>query len=149
MAFTAPVDVLVVAEAKIADQTAAGDLQRGQRRHRAETEHGHHGRDRRALPAVLDHQPVAVRQRRRDGQQQHDLDQVGHPVGVLERVRRVGVEEPTAIGAEFLDGLLGRHQPALQHLAAAVDGGDRGRRVQVLDDAAGHQHDRGEHRQRQ
>ena len=38
---------------------------------------------------------------------------------------------------------------ALQHLVTAVDGGDRGRRVQVLDDAAGHQRDRGDRRQRQ
>jgi len=88
------------------------------------------------LPTILHHQPVRVRQRERDGQQQQDLEEVGQPARVLERVGRVGVEEATTVRTELLDRLLRRHRAALDDLLTTGDRGDRQGVVDVLDDPA-------------
>ena len=75
-------------------------------RDRDREEHEHRAEDRPALPAVADHAAVGERQRGRDGQHRQHLDEVRQPVRVLERERRVDVEEAAAVGAEFLDDLL-------------------------------------------
>ena len=76
-------------------------------------------------------------------QQQEDLQPVGPRRRVLKRVRGVRVVEAAAVGAEFLDGLLAGHRAAGDGLlAAAKRGDDLVSEVEVLDRAAGDQHDR-------
>ena len=53
-----------------------------------------------------------VRRRERDHDREQHLDHVREPVGALEGVRGVGVEEPAAVGAELLDRELARDRAA-------------------------------------
>ena len=70
--------------------------------------------------------------------------------GVLERVRRVHVEEPAAVGAELLDGDLAGDRPAGDELLGAASTVSAAREaVEVLDHALAHEHDREDERQRQ
>ena len=55
--------------------------------------------------------PKARTEADRDQQQRPDLEKVGPGVGVFERMRRIGVEEAAAVGAELLDDFLARHRP--------------------------------------
>ena len=48
---------------------------------------------------------------------------------------RIGVEEAAAVGAQFLDGLLGGHRAAHDGLFAASHGGDGGEAREILCDA--------------
>ena len=89
--------------------------------HRAE-EHDHHRRvDRVALAAVAGHPPVHEYERRGDDQHGQHLDEVREPGRVLERVRRVGVEEAAAVGAQLLDRLLGGDRPDRDRLMQTGD----------------------------
>jgi len=116
----------------------------------------HGGEHRPALPLVADH---AAEHRGQAGAEDKDgdhLDQVGERRRVLERVRRVGVEEAAAVGAQHLDcllrgdraereGLLGAFQRGridigtqrLRHALPDVDQGDddRHRQQHVESDA--------------
>ena len=77
-------------------------------------EHG--GEQRPALPAVADHAPEGVAERRRDQQDREHLEEVRERRRVLERVRGVHVEEPASVGAELLDGDLARGRPERDRL---------------------------------
>ena len=106
--------------------------------------------DRVALLLAADHPAERARQREADDQQQEDLEPVRPRGRVLERVRGVGVVEATAVGAEFLDGLLAGHGAAGDGLLAAGEGvDDLVVQVEVLDRAAGDQDDRADDRDRQ
>ena len=104
--------------------------------------------DRAALPLVADHPAEGAGQGERDDQEQEDLEEVGERVGVLERVRGVGVEEAAAVGAELLDRLLAgdraaRDRPAVAAASTVVTSVGA---VEVLDHAAGDEHDRRDER---
>ena len=71
----------------------------------------HRGQNRPALTHVADRAAEGENGGDRDQQQRPDLEKVGPGVGVLERMRRIGVEEAAAVGAELLDDLLARHRP--------------------------------------
>ena len=72
---------------------------------------------------LLDHAPVHRGQRGRDGEDGEHLDEVREPRRVLERHRRVHVEEAAAVGAEQLDRLLAGDRPEEELLAAAREAG--------------------------
>ena len=57
-----------------------------------------------------------------DQQQRPDLQDVGPGVRILERMRRIGVEEAAAVGAEFLDDFLARHRPDRNGLFRSFEG---------------------------
>ncbi len=71
-----------------------------------EEQHEHRGEDRPALPPVADRAAEHVRQPCAEREDRQHLDEVGPRARVLERVRRVGVEEAAAVGAEHLDRFL-------------------------------------------
>ncbi len=87
----------------------------------AEEHHHHHAVDRVALTAVAGHPPVHEHERRRDDQHEQHLEEVGERRRVLERVRRVDVEEAAAVGAELLDHLLRGHRAHRDRLRQAGD----------------------------
>ena len=127
MALTAPVLVPVVAAVKrarhrlaeadlLALEIAADgiDAQRCQKRIAgclrpiddadADDEENGHGRQNRAsLANVADDAAEGENGSDRDQQQRPDLEDVGPGVGVFERMRRIGVEEAAAVGAQLLD----------------------------------------------
>jgi signal transduction histidine kinase len=74
--------------------------------HRDREQREHRREDRPALTAAADHAPVGEGERCRNAQDRQHLDEVREAAGVLERHRRVDVEEPAAVGAELLDDLL-------------------------------------------
>ena len=75
-------------------------------------------------------------------QQQEDLNPVGPRGRVLERMRRVRVEEAAAVGAQVLDGFLAGHRAAVDGLlGTAQRGDDLIVQVEVLDRAADDQDD--------
>ena len=117
------------------------DADREQREHRRV--------ERPALAAAAHHAPERGRQPRRDDHDQQHLDEVREPAGVLERHRRVDVEEAAAVRAELLDDLLrGDGTEREGRLAAG-----HGRHVDVgrerLDDALGDEHERADDADRQ
>jgi hypothetical protein len=157
---TAPVEVPVVAAAKVADaeagllalHVAGGLVGPGPGHDRVARLLGHdhrgrhggpdegHGREQRpALAPRADQAAVGRGERERDRQQGQRLQEVGDRVGVLVRVGRVGVVEAAAVGAELLDRLLGGDRPAGQGLGGAADGGHLAEPVEVLDNPPGHQ----------
>ena len=76
--------------------------------------------DRPALAPVADHPAVDGGQRRRDREDQQQLDEVREPGRVLERMRGVDVEEAAAVGAELLDDLLRGDRAGAQRLDDAL-----------------------------
>ena len=110
-------------------------------------------------PAVarrLRHMAKGVGEARRDREDREHLEEVRQWCRILERVGAVGVEEPAAIGAPFLDDFLRRHRSLCDHLlddpgrrllAVCARAGCRLRvdqlhavvRLQVLDDTLRHQ----------
>src|SRR5665811_2640133 len=85
----------------------------------------------------------------RDEQDEENLKEVREGVGVLERVRRVGVVEATAVGAHLLDDLLGGNRPAGDALVDAGQRGGIGSGGEVLYRAGRDQGDRSHDRQGQ
>ncbi len=71
----------------------------------------HGGKNRPALPPVPDHAAESMAEARRDQQNREHLQIARESGGVLEGMRRIGVEEAPAVGAEDLDRFLGRHRP--------------------------------------
>ncbi len=110
------------------------------RRRQPQAEHGrqHHV----ALAPVLGQDPVHPGEGEGEGEEHPDLGHVGDRVGVLERVRRVGVVGAAAVLADLLDRLLAGDGPAGDRLLAALDGGDRPGAVEVLDHALADQEQR-------
>ncbi len=70
-------------------------------------------------------------------------------VGVLVGVRRIGVHEPAAVGAEFLDGFLARHRAHRDRLLGAFQRRHVDRAEQGLRHAARGHHERDDDRKRQ
>ncbi len=68
----------------------------------------HRCQNRPTLTGVADHAPEGVTKPGGDQQDRQHRQKIGQRRGVLERMRRVGIEEPAAVGAELLDRLLGR-----------------------------------------
>src|SRR6266508_3876105 len=120
----------------------------GRQRH-AEPDHGHDGEDRPPLPAIANHPSEREGQGERDDQDAPGLDEVVERRGVLERVRRVHVEEPAAVGAQLLDGDLARRRAAGDQLGRTLQCGHRGVTVEVLDHALAHEPEREQERHRQ
>ena len=106
-----------------------------------EEQHAHDREDRPALALAADHAAEHVGQRRADREDQHYLDEVGQRAGVFEWMRRVGVEEAAAVGAQHLDDFLGRHRALGNDLLGAFQRGGIGIGGQVLRRAAGDQHE--------
>ena len=79
----------------------------------------HHRIQRPALARATGHPAKCRRQRRWDQQHEQDLDEVGDPGRILERMGRVDVEETTAIAGEQLDRLLGSDRTDGDRLADA------------------------------
>ena len=78
---------------------------------RAADEDDDHRREHRpALAGVADHLAEGVAERRRDHEDRQHLEEVRERRRVLERVRRVDVEEAAAVRAELLDGDLRRRR---------------------------------------
>jgi hypothetical protein len=71
--------------------------------HAADEQDAHHGEDGPALALVADHAAEHVGHRGADREDQDNLEEVRQRGRILERMRRVGVEEPAAVGAEHLD----------------------------------------------
>jgi hypothetical protein len=86
-------------------------------------QHEHAGEDRPALPLIADHAAEDVGERCTDREDRHHLDQVGDRVRVFERMRRVGVEEAAAIGAEHLDRQLRGNRADGNRLLGALERG--------------------------
>jgi hypothetical protein len=64
-------------------------------------------------------------------------------------MRRIGVEEPAAVGAEFLDDLLRGNRALRDHLLGAFERRRLGIGAEVLRHALPHQHERADDRNRQ
>ena len=82
-------------------------LERVDRRHPDREQDRHRGQQHPSLPSVSGELPDHVREAGGNQQDREDLQEARERRRVLERVRRVGVEEAAAVGAELLDRLLG------------------------------------------
>ena len=69
-----------------------------------------------SLTAVVDHIAKGKTERGGDQEDRQHFDKVGQRGWVFKRMRRVGVEEATAVSAEHLNGFLRRHRPHRQKL---------------------------------
>ena len=82
-------------------------LLEGHRADRKHQENHRHGREYRpALARIADHAAESEAERGRDQEDRQHLDEVGQRRRVLVGMRRVGVEEAAAVGAEHLDRFL-------------------------------------------
>ena len=104
--------------------------------------------ERPALPRVLDHVAERVGEAGAEHEDQQHLHEVRERRRALERVRRVGVEEAAAVGAELLDGFLRRDGPLRDGLRRAFDRLGDGVGMEVLDDALRAQDERRDDRDR-
>ena len=84
--------------------------------HQRHEDHQHRDEHRPALARVLDHAPERVAERRRDQQDRQHLEEVRERRRILERMRRVDVEEAAAVRAELLDRDLARGRAERQRL---------------------------------
>ena len=78
-----------------------------------------------------------------------DLHNVAPGVGVLERVRRIGVEEAAAVGAELLDDFLARHRSDRNGLLRPFERGRVDGAGESLRNAERHKDEGENHRDRQ
>ena len=113
----------------------AGLLAREDHAHAEHDQHHRGGEQRPALSPVAGELAEHVGEGHRDGEDRQHLEEVRERRRVLERVRRVGVEEAAAVGAELLDGLLRGDRPLGDRLGGALERLDLRGRVEVLDDA--------------
>src|ERR1019366_389382 len=75
-------------------------------------EHNAHGdRDRPSLPKIEDSASKCEHSGEGHNEDGPYFEHIGEGVGVLIRMRRIGVEKSAAIGAEFLDRFLARYWP--------------------------------------
>ena len=113
-------------------------------------EQRHHRREHRpALAAAADHAAVGRGQPGRDHEDHQHLDEVREPRRVLERHRRVDVEEAAAVGPEQLDRLLRGDRSLCERLLEPGDGRDGRVVAEALQRSLGEQEQAGDHRQRQ
>ena len=88
----------------------------------ASHEHDAHGDgDGASLPEIEHRAPESEDGREGNDEQRPNLQHVGDGVGVLIRMRSIGVEEAAAIGAEFLDRLLARNRTDGNDLLGALE----------------------------
>ena len=92
-------------------------------RHRNATgeQQQHRRQDRPALPDIADRLAKGDRQPRAEHEHAEQLHKIADRRRVFERVRRIGVEEAAAIGAEQLDRELRRHRPERDDLFGTLD----------------------------
>ncbi len=136
----------------------AGVLRPGAEREEHD-EDGRHGREHRpALAGVAHHDAEGVTERGGDHEDREDLEEVAERRRVLERMRRVDVEEAAAVGAELLDRDLRGRRPHGQRLLGdrravgvgrGLDEGHRLIRFEVLHHALRDQRERQHERQGQ
>ena len=69
-------------------------------------QNAHDGEDRPALALLADHPAEHIGQRRADREDQDDLNKIGERVGIFVGMRRIGIEEPAAIGAHHFNDFL-------------------------------------------
>ena len=112
-----------------------------QRHHRPE-----HGP---ALAAAADHAAVGRGEAGRDHEDHQHLDEVREPRRVLERHRRVDVEEAAAVGPEQLDRLLRGDRALGERLLEPGDGRDGRVVAEALQRPLREQEQASDHRQRQ
>ena len=104
------------------------------RRNRHDHEHQRHrGQHRPALPHVADHAAEGQGQRGRDQEDRQHLDEVGERRRILVGMRRVGVHEAAAVGAEHLDRFLRGDRAHGQGLGRLRNGFGHGIALVVLD----------------
>ena len=133
----------------------------GAHRH-ANEDHQHSPKYGPSLPRVTDHAAEYKTQRRWNQKCRDHLREVAEWCGVLERVRRVGIEESPAVGAQHFDGFLRRYRSHGKHLIRGTHGVRSKARMisrfddidllvrrEVLDNALSHQQRRQQQRQRQ
>ncbi len=96
----------LVVDAELGDRRIAGGFGPVGRGHAAQEQQAHDGEHRPALALVADHAAEHVGERATDREDQHQLDEIGDGVGVLERMRGIGVEEAAAVGPQHLDDFL-------------------------------------------
>ena len=101
---------------------------------------GHRPEYRPSLPLFARHAAKGVGQPGGDAENEQDFQEIGHPVGILERVRAVRVEEATAVGPEFLDHFLRARGSHGDDLPGPFQAGDVQVGAEVLDDPLGDQH---------
>ena len=88
------------------------------------------------------HLAERVGQPERNQQADEDLEGVREPVGILERMRGVGVEESSAVGAEILDGLHRGDRTLRDRLEAVGERVHDRVPAEVLDCPVGDEHQR-------
>ena len=111
--------------------------------------HGKGGEYGPALARVLHHFSEGVSQGRRDHQQHPHFEQVSKWRRIFERMGGVGIEEASAVGAQFLDGFLGGHRSLRDDLLGAFHGGHGGVGLQILNHALRAQKQSADERYRQ
>src|SRR5205823_2652001 len=87
----------------------------------------HHGEGRENSPAlarIADHLSEGVGQSARDQKDQEHRQQVAERGRILKRMRRVGIEEASPVGAELFDGFLRSYRSLSDDLLRAFYGSD-------------------------
>ena len=96
------------------------------------------------MPTIPDESSERSGEADRNQQDRQDLDDIAQRGGVLERVRRVGSQDPATVGAEFLDRFLGRDGGQCIGDRIAVEAGGGETAVERLDHSLAQQ-DQGDH----
>ena len=98
---------------------------------------------------VFHHAAVCVHESAGDDEDREDLEEIRERRGVLERMRRVGIEEAAPIRAELLDRFLAGDGSHREHLLRSLERRYRDVRVEVLDHSLLHEHEGEQHAHRQ
>ncbi len=117
--------------------------------HAGEEQQAHRGEDRPALALVADHAAQHIGQCRADREDRDQLDEIGQRVRVLVGMRRVGVQEAAAIGAEDLDRFLRGDRALRDRLLGAFERRRVDIGAEILRHALPHVEQRDHHRERQ
>ncbi len=105
---------------------------------------GHGGKDRPAVPGRASHLAQGDGERRGNEKDQFDFNEVAEGRGIFKGVPTIGVEEAAAIGAQFLDYLLGSDRALRDDLGRLpmLPGGHGGIGLKVLDHSLADQYRR-------
>ncbi len=101
------------------------------------------------LTRVLHHFPEGINQPGRYQEDEQGLKKIGKRRRILERMRGIGVKEPSAICAQLLDRNLGRGRTLRDGLSFALDGRCRRIPMKVLHHALRAEEQRSDERKRQ
>ncbi len=118
-------------------------------RRAGEKQNRHHREQRPSLFAIADHLAEGVGQARADRENRKHLDQIRQRRRILVRMRRVGVHEAAAVGAELLDYLLRRDRSFGDRLRGALERRRIDVRTEVVRHALPDEHQREDKRDRQ